>query len=208
MPIFDATMNDAPGCIGVYAGDFTCYARSAVVVSSRCGIADDADHRRFADRARRRCDAPLAFSYAGFAFAGDVSGSLDCKSNELHAEVQNGLFASEVAPIPFAFQGHIDGSSSIRRPKSSPASLACSRAPTSAARASAPGPRSCNLRTSDGAAMAMQRRARDLLQRRAVTALARITAAVAVTGARTPESHELASGNAPLSSAATAAPRP
>lgn len=108
-PIFDATTNDAPGCIGVYAGNFTCTPDPPVIAPSDAAFemtlithASQTEHVAVAT-------APLAFSYGGFAFAGDVSGSLDCNTNEFHADVQNGLFASEVAPIPFAFQGHIDG---------------------------------------------------------------------------------------------------
>jgi hypothetical protein len=56
-----------------------------------------------------KATAPLSFSFAGFLFAGDIAGSLDCRTNDFHATIQNGLFASEVAPVPFAFEGQIDG---------------------------------------------------------------------------------------------------
>lgn len=106
---FDASGNDAPGCAGVYAGNFTCTPDPPVVAPSDAMMtmtlithASQMEHVATAT-------APLSFSYAGFAFAGNVTGSLDCKTNEFHAQIQDGLFASEVAPIPFAFQGQIDG---------------------------------------------------------------------------------------------------
>jgi hypothetical protein len=109
MPIFDAAMNDAPGCVGVYLGDFTCTVDPPVVAPSDAVMQLTLVMRPSQTAHVAKATAPLSFSYGGFAFAGDVAGSLDCQTNELHAQVQNGLFASEVAPIPFAFQGQIDG---------------------------------------------------------------------------------------------------
>jgi hypothetical protein len=107
--IFDAAMNDAPGCTGVYAGDFMCMVDPIVANPPVASMSITMVLRESQTAYVANATAPLSFSYAGFMFAGDVAGALDCRTNEFHATVQNGLFAAELAPIPFPFQGQIDG---------------------------------------------------------------------------------------------------
>jgi hypothetical protein len=108
-PSVDAGAIDEPVCAGLYSGSFTCTVDPPVTDPPGPTIPMTLTVQRSPGVRTANASANLSFSYAGFAFTGDVTGHLDCATNALHADIINGVFAAEVAPIPIPFSGAIDG---------------------------------------------------------------------------------------------------
>jgi hypothetical protein len=105
----DSGANLAPTCAGLYRGSFTCVTTPAVVdpPTATSPIQLYVQQPQVATTAN--VSSSMAFSYAGFDFAANLYGQLDCTTNVFHADIVNGLFAAQLAPIPIPFSGTVDG---------------------------------------------------------------------------------------------------
>jgi len=99
----------ATACAGVYRGSFTCVTTPAVVDPPTATSAIEIYVQQLQAATAASVSSSMAFSYAGFDFAANLSGQLDCTTNVFHADIVNGLFAAQLAPIPITFSGTVEG---------------------------------------------------------------------------------------------------
>src|SRR5262249_20094970 len=114
----DAGMDMSPCREGMYLADYTCNVDNALIPLTAITLQSTLMLQRTTQtNVLTLVNSALAFDYSGFLFGCTLSGQLDCTSGAFHADMDNGVFAFSLLPVPVPFTGSLDGTLDRTKPE-------------------------------------------------------------------------------------------